>query len=132
MLVQQVLLVITHIIVYLIAVPSADGSYFTTVLFPVLLIQLLIPYVSRSVIRAKELREELEDTKSQLDVYVQEEERNRIARELHDTLGHTLTMMKVKSELALHYIDREPARAKIEMNDVLQTTRLLPNKCVRS
>ncbi|MBM7630926.1 sensor histidine kinase [Geomicrobium sediminis] len=123
LIIQQVLIIFTHAVVYILAVPPADGSYFTTVLFPVLLIQLLIPYVSRSVIRAKELREELEDTKSQLDVYVQEEERNRIARELHDTLGHTLTMMKVKSELALHYIDREPERAKVEMNDVLQTTR---------
>ncbi|GAK08123.1 sensor histidine kinase [Geomicrobium sp. JCM 19038] len=123
LLVQQVLIVMTHVVVYLMAVPPADGSYFTTVLFPVLLIQLMVPYVSRTVIRARELREELEDTKSQLDVYVQEEERNRIARELHDTLGHTLTMMKVKSELALFYIDNEPERAKAEMTDVLQTTR---------
>ncbi|GAK10786.1 sensor histidine kinase [Geomicrobium sp. JCM 19039] len=120
---QQALLVVTHGVVYVVAVPPAEGAYVSTVLFPILIIQLLIPYVSRSVIRAKELQRELENTQSQLDVYIQEEERNRIARELHDTLGHTLTMMKVKSELALRFIDHDPERAKAEMNDVLQTTR---------
>jgi two-component system sensor histidine kinase DesK len=50
-------------------------------------------------------------------------ERERIARDLHDVLGHTLSIIILKSELAGKLIDRDPARAKAEMADVEQTSR---------
>lgn len=50
-------------------------------------------------------------------------ERERIARDLHDVLGHTLSVIILKSELAGKLIDRDPARAKAEMADVEQTSR---------
>ena len=45
-------------------------------------------------------------------------ERERIARDLHDLLGHTLSVIVVKSELAARLAEREPARAVGEMRDV--------------
>ena len=45
-------------------------------------------------------------------------ERERIARDLHDLLGHTLSVIVVKSELAARLAEREPARAADEMLDV--------------
>jgi two-component system sensor histidine kinase DesK len=45
-------------------------------------------------------------------------ERERIARDLHDLLGHTLSVIVVKSELASRLAEREPARARDEMRDV--------------
>ena len=45
-------------------------------------------------------------------------ERERIARDLHDLLGHTLSVIVVKSELAARLAEREPARAGDEMRDV--------------
>ncbi len=39
------------------------------------------------------------------------EERNRLAREVHDTLGHRLTVAAVQLEAAQRLVDREPARA---------------------
>jgi len=39
------------------------------------------------------------------------EERNRIAREIHDSLGHYLTIVNVKLERALAWRERDPARA---------------------
>ena len=36
-------------------------------------------------------------------------ERERIARDLHDVLGHTLSVIILKSELAGKLIDRDPA-----------------------
>ena len=36
-----------------------------------------------------------------------ENERNRIGRDLHDTLGHTFAMMSLKTELALKQMDKE-------------------------
>ncbi|MDQ3149087.1 MAG: histidine kinase [Chloroflexota bacterium] len=45
-------------------------------------------------------------------------ERERIARDLHDLLGHTLSVIVVKAELAARLAEREPARAGEEMRDV--------------
>jgi two-component system, NarL family, sensor histidine kinase DesK len=50
-------------------------------------------------------------------------ERERIARDLHDVLGHTLSVIILKSELAGKLIDHDPARAKAEIADVEQTSR---------
>ncbi|MBA3916085.1 MAG: sensor histidine kinase [Acidobacteriales bacterium] len=50
-------------------------------------------------------------------------ERERIARDLHDVLGHTLSIIILKSELAGKLIDRDPQRAKAEIRDVEQTSR---------
>jgi two-component system sensor histidine kinase DesK len=50
-------------------------------------------------------------------------ERERIARDLHDVLGHTLSVIILKSELAGKLIDRDPQRAKAEIADVETTSR---------
>jgi two-component system sensor histidine kinase DesK len=50
-------------------------------------------------------------------------ERERIARDLHDVLGHTLSVIILKSELARKLVDHDPARAKAEIADVEQTSR---------
>jgi two-component system sensor histidine kinase DesK len=50
-------------------------------------------------------------------------ERERIARDLHDVLGHTLSVIILKSELAGKLIDIDPARAKSEIADVENTSR---------
>jgi two-component system sensor histidine kinase DesK len=50
-------------------------------------------------------------------------ERERIARDLHDILGHTLSVIILKSELAGKLVDRDPERAKAEIADVEQTSR---------
>jgi len=49
-------------------------------------------------------------------------ERERIARDLHDVLGHTLSLITLKSELARKLVDRDPERAKQEMRDVENTS----------
>jgi two-component system sensor histidine kinase DesK len=50
-------------------------------------------------------------------------ERERIARDLHDVLGHTLTLIALKSELAGKLIERDPAQAKAEIHEVEQAAR---------
>ncbi len=45
-------------------------------------------------------------------------ERERIARDLHDLLGHTLSLIVVKSELAARLADSDPQRAAEEIRDV--------------
>ncbi|WP_414529925.1 sensor histidine kinase [Nodularia chucula] len=41
------------------------------------------------------------------------EERNRIAREIHDSLGHSLTALNLQLETALKLWESQPAKAKI-------------------
>jgi two-component system sensor histidine kinase DesK len=50
-------------------------------------------------------------------------ERERIARDLHDLLGHTLSLVILKSELASKLADRDPERARNEIRDVERIAR---------
>jgi len=50
-------------------------------------------------------------------------ERERIARDLHDVLGHTLSLIILKSELASKLADRDPQRARDEVRDVERISR---------
>jgi len=50
-------------------------------------------------------------------------ERERIARDLHDVLGHTLSVIVLKAELAGRLIPIDPARAVAEIADVERTAR---------
>jgi two-component system sensor histidine kinase DesK len=50
-------------------------------------------------------------------------ERERIARDLHDVLGHTLSVIVLKSELAGRLVARDPQRASQEIADVEKTAR---------
>ncbi|ROS78385.1 two-component system sensor histidine kinase DesK [Curtobacterium sp. PhB130] len=51
------------------------------------------------------------------------EERARFSRDLHDVLGHSLTVVAMKSELAARLVEVDPARAKAEMQDVERLSR---------
>ena len=50
-------------------------------------------------------------------------ERERIARDMHDLLGHTLSVVVLKSELAQKLMSRDPAKAMQEMAEVERISR---------
>ena len=50
-------------------------------------------------------------------------ERERIARDMHDVLGHTLSVIVLKSELAGRLLERDPEAAAREIADVEGTAR---------
>ncbi len=50
-------------------------------------------------------------------------ERERIGRDLHDLLGHTLSLIAIKSELAAKLIDRDKAAAAREVAEVTNIAR---------
>jgi two-component system sensor histidine kinase DesK len=67
--------------------------------------------------------EKLRMAKEEIEHLAKVAERERIARDLHDVLGHTLSVIILKSELAGKLIDRDPRRAKAEIADVERTSR---------
>jgi two-component system sensor histidine kinase DesK len=50
-------------------------------------------------------------------------ERERIARDLHDILGHTLSVIILKSELASRLLEHDAGRAKQEIEEVERISR---------
>ena len=50
-------------------------------------------------------------------------ERERIGRDLHDLLGHTLSLVALKSDLAGRLLERDPAAARREIDDVSRVSR---------
>lgn len=51
------------------------------------------------------------------------EERSRIGRDVHDLLGHSLTAISVKAQLAARLIGSDPAAARREIEDIQALTR---------
>ena len=50
-------------------------------------------------------------------------ERERIGRDLHDLLGHTLSLIALKLELSRRLVDRDPIAARREMEEAEQVAR---------
>jgi two-component system sensor histidine kinase DesK len=51
------------------------------------------------------------------------QERSRVARDMHDILGHSLTVITVKAELAGRLLEDDPARAATEIAEVEDLAR---------
>jgi two-component system, NarL family, sensor histidine kinase DesK len=71
------------------------------------------------------LQSNVELTKARAEVarLAAENERSRIARDLHDLLGHSLTTITVKAELAKHLSERDPTKAAAEIAEVEALSR---------
>jgi two-component system, NarL family, sensor histidine kinase DesK len=50
-------------------------------------------------------------------------ERERIARDMHDVLGHSLSLIVLKSELASRLLDSQPSRAALEIAEIETAAR---------
>jgi two-component system sensor histidine kinase DesK len=66
---------------------------------------------------------ELHATRRELADLAVDEERSRIARDLHDSLGHSLSVIALKSELARRLLPADTARADAELADVERVAR---------
>lgn len=94
-----------------------DGTAFSPFVSATILIS-LIAITSQIAANRK-----LQDAQATIATLAAAEERARLARDLHDVLGHSLTVVAVKSELAGRLVERDPKRAAAEIADIEQLAR---------
>ncbi|MGW0709096.1 sensor histidine kinase [Streptomyces sp. NPDC002643] len=100
------------------AVPGGE-SFLAGLLLPSLLGGFSMTGVRELIRTANELRE-ARATVAQL---AANEERLRLARDLHDLLGHSLSLITLKSELAGRMLPAHPGKAAKEVADIEQVSR---------
>lgn len=83
----------------------------------------LLPFNAYNRHKREHLEGQLEDANKRIAQLRVMEERQRIARDLHDTLGQKLSLIGLKSDLAVKLVMRNPESAKNELLDIRQTAR---------
>ena len=83
----------------------------------------LAAFFAYSAWRRIELVEKLRETRAELARMAVADERLRIARDLHDLLGHSLSLITIKAELAGRVIGTDPDRAAREIAELETVAR---------
>ncbi|MFG1792265.1 sensor histidine kinase [Nocardia sp. NPDC049149] len=127
-------------IVAIFALPARESGYVVlAVMSAMLLLPVLLPgrqptempfylafvpvavWLARQLgVRGERLAELARRQRAELEIV---EERNRVSRDVHDILGHSLTVITVKTELAQRLIDVDLVRAKTELADIERLAR---------
>jgi len=76
-----------------------------------------------SFLRLMEAVSQLQRTRDELARVAVAEERERFSRDLHDLLGHTLSVMVVKAEAVRRLVGQDPAQAAAQAADIEQVGR---------
>jgi len=113
-----VVLTVTAIVALGIAHHDDAGSYIGTAVGAGLSSALVF-----AVRQMSRLIDELRTTREQLAVAAVAEERLRFSRDLHDLLGHTLSLIVVKAELVRRLAERDPPAAAAQAADIEQVGR---------
>lgn len=93
--------------------------------FPFILISVigvvLLPFNLYNRNKREKLEGQLEDAHERISELIILEERERIARDLHDILGQKLSLIGLKSDLASRLLDKNTEAAEKELMDIRQT-----------
>ncbi|GEN84924.1 sensor histidine kinase YvfT [Sporosarcina luteola] len=89
---------------------------------PFAVVMVLSPYGIRNMHEQVELKNQLNEANEQIKTLIKQEERVRIARDLHDTLGHTLSLITLQSQVIQRIADH-PDKVRTEAKGIEQTSR---------
>ncbi|WP_309571554.1 sensor histidine kinase [Deinococcus sp.] len=112
--------------VMVMVVPFWSGGYALADLAwlaPNMVFTLVAAYANHASFRRNVSDARLVQVQAEKEKLAADAERERIARDLHDLLGHTLSVIVLKSELAGKLAERDPARAAAEIRDVERISR---------
>ncbi|MEO0539702.1 MAG: sensor histidine kinase [Cyanobacteria bacterium P01_A01_bin.105] len=82
-----------------------------TLAFVVLLVNALLTE-RQSQAKLRHANEQLQQSAKEIERLAMDQERSRIARDIHDSLGHSLTALNIQLEGALKLADRDPPKAR--------------------
>lgn len=74
-------------------------------------------------VRVQRSREQLLKKQEEVEHLARIAERERISRDMHDLLGHTLSLITLKAELAGRLLERDPAACRNEIRDIEASAR---------
>ncbi|MFD2043634.1 sensor histidine kinase [Ornithinibacillus salinisoli] len=122
-------LYIVHLTTTIIAVTIGffllTQSFYTQLPFIIIAVigVILLPFNLYSKNKQEKLEGQLEDANKKISQLMVVEERQRIARDLHDTLGQKLSLIGLKSDLAKKLVELDAEKARKEITDIHQTAR---------
>jgi two-component system sensor histidine kinase DesK len=102
-----------------VALLGADIQTLLSVALPAVLLGISAVYTAYTTLQQAKIRRSAEEI-TRLATLA---ERERIGRDLHDLLGHTLSVVALKSELARKLIDRDLDAARAEIGEVERVAR---------
>jgi len=115
----QTIIVLVLVVAILGSLQNPDWSYLEQGIVLISVVGIVTTLITRSITTGRDLRLAREEI-ARLAVTA---ERLRIARDLHDLLGHNLSLITLKSELAGRLISISPERAASEISDVEHVAR---------
>lgn len=74
-------------------------------------------------VRLSDAMRELQKARADLAQQAVMQERLRMARDLHDLLGHTLSLIALKSQLAGRLLEKDPQTASVQIHEVERVAR---------
>src|SRR4051812_10949920 len=89
---------------------------------------ILLPFNIYNRKQREQLEADLAFANKRISDLIVQEERQRIARDLHDTLGQKLSLIGLKSDLARKIMDKDPEQARTELKDIQHTARTALNE----
>ncbi len=92
-------------------------------LIPLLSLMVLVGIATISGAEMDRKNQQLRRSHEEIEQLAKLTERERIGRDLHDLLGHTLSVIVLKSELAAKLAERDPQRSVDEIRDVERISR---------
>ena len=92
-------------------------------LFPALVVGTLVGLAAITEARVARARLALLRKQEEVEQLATIAERERISRDLHDLLGHTLSLITLKAELAGKLFERDPAACRKEIGDIERSAR---------
>jgi two-component system sensor histidine kinase DesK len=114
----RVIAVLVGILVILMAVSPVEPPWRFLSLVPALVFTIITGATNLFDAERERVQRRLRLADEEIERLAALGERERIARDLHDLLGHTLSLIVVKAELAARLTEDDPDRASEEMRDV--------------
>ncbi|QPK93610.1 sensor histidine kinase [Actinomyces sp. zg-332] len=109
------------ITIYMVLKANLESAFF---IIAVYFICIAMIFIQRGLIRKEKIEKQLWQQNMYINQLIAENERNRIGRDLHDTLGHLFATMSLKSELALKLFEKNQYdKAEKELVDLNALTK---------